>query len=53
MGYELGGKAGEKAAPIRISLSRYNTLEEMDRIIALFPKAVETARQKTALLNLD
>lgn len=53
MRYELGGKAGEKAAPIRISLSRYNTLEEMDRIIALFPKAVETARQKTALLNLD
>jgi cysteine desulfurase len=51
MGYEmLRRESKERAAPVRISLSRYNTLEEMDRIVSLFPQAIEIAREKTAAL---
>jgi cysteine sulfinate desulfinase/cysteine desulfurase-like protein len=46
----LRRESKERAAPVRISLSRYNTLEEMDRIVSLFPQAIEIAREKTAAL---
>ena len=51
MGYDVLRRASkERAAPVRVSLSRYNTMEEMERIVSLFPRAIEIARGKTASL---